>query len=427
MAKAFFPSESPYAPYAPQSCGERLIVAGLPALAAFSLLALWFNPFEPTRYAHIASISLAVYGGCALLVALLVWRAEFPLINLRYGMHVADRFISTVLLYFIKKNTSHFLSAVIFVLLCAMFYWQWRGIVWTAVAALSVCLGLGCYVVGALYEAAFALYTFVICGTYIVVAAILLRYLNAYHQHLYGDMATLRLEQDASLQRKQQAAAAAERLHLAGNLHDGALQSLTGADLHLAIIPRFLEQEPLKAREHLRNVQQLLVAEQQDLRCFIQALRPSHTALAETPFALAPRLESLSQRLDRLWGLAVDMRLESLDRALPGALLQGLYLMIHGALINAARHAGASSVCVALSVQDTSVQLIVRDNGRSFPFHGHYDLVALTALGLRPRMLQERVAFLGGGLTIDSTAAGACLSITVPLRRPGAQECQFAS
>ena len=101
--------------------------------------------------------------------------------------------------------------------------------------------------------------------------------------------------------------------------------------------------------------------------------------------------------------------------------------MIHGALINAARHAGASSVCVALSVQDTSVQLIVRDNGRSFPFHGHYDLVALTALGLRPRMLQERVAFLGGGLTIDSTAAGACLSITVPLRRPGAQECQFAS
>jgi signal transduction histidine kinase len=90
------------------------------------------------------------------------------------------------------------------------------------------------------------------------------------------------------------------------------------------------------------------------------------------------------------------MFLEGLGRALPGVLSQGLYLMIHEALINAARHAGASSMCVALSVQDTSVHLMVRDNGRGFPFHGHYDLAALTALSLGPRMLRERVASLGG-------------------------------
>jgi two-component system, NarL family, sensor histidine kinase DegS len=121
------------------------------------------------------------------------------------------------------------------------------------------------------------------------------------------------------------------------------------------------------------------------------------------------------------------MRLEGLDRALPGALSQGLYLMIHEALINAARHSAASSMCVALSVQDTSVHLMVHDNVRGFPFHGHYDLAALTALSLGPWMLRERVASLGGDLTIDSTGAGACLSITVPLGRLGVQECQFAS
>jgi len=225
----------------------------------------------------------------------------------------------------------------------------------------------------------------------------------------------------------QREAAAAERLHLARNLHDGVLQSLTGAAIHLATIPRLLDQEPLKAREHLRDVQQLLVAEQQDLRCLIQALRPSLAANPETPFALAPRLKGLGEHLERLWDVAVDMRLEGLERALPGALSHGLYLMIHEALINTARHAGASSVCVALSVQDTSVQLMGRDNGHGFPFHGHYDLAALTALSLGPRMLRERVVSLGGHFTIDSTAAGACLSITVPLGRPGAQECQFAS
>jgi signal transduction histidine kinase len=420
VAKALYPSGGPYAPYAPQNCVEHLIAAGRPALAAFSLLALWLDPSEPARYAHIASIFLAVYGEYALLVALLVWRVQAPLVGLRYGTHAADVLISTVLMYFIEDPTSLFFLAVIFVLLCAMFYWQWRGIVWTAVAALIICLGLGVYAVGVLHEAASALYTFVIHGMYIVTVALLLCYLNAYHQHLYGDMVTLRLEQDALLQQVQQAAAVAERLHLAHNLHDGVLQSLTGAALHLETIPRLLKQEQLKGREPLRDVQQLLVAEQQDLRYLIQALRPSPTTLAATPFALVPHLERLGQRLERLWGLRVDMRLEGLDRALPGALSQGLYLMIHEALINAARHAGASSVYVALSVQDTSVHLMVRDNGRSFPYHGHYDLPALTALSLGPRMLRERMASLGEDLTIDSTGTGACLSMTVPLGRPGA-------
>ena len=154
---------------------------------------------------------------------------------------------------------------------------------------------------------------------------------------------------------------------------------------------------------------------------------PREFRWTETPAALAPRLEKLGQRLERLWGLAVDLRLEGLDRALPETLTRGLYLMIHEALSNAARHAGASAVCVALSVQDTVVRLMVRDNGRGFPFHGHYDLAALMALRLGPQMLRERVAALGGDLTIDSTAAGACLSITLPLIRPGAQECRFAS
>ena len=65
------------------------------------------------------------------------------------------------------------------------------------------------------------------------------------------------------------------------------------------------------------------------------------------------------------------------------------------------------------------MRLMVCDNGRGFPFRGQYDLAALTALALGPRMLRERVVSLGGDLSIDSTAAGACLHITLPLVRPG--------
>jgi signal transduction histidine kinase len=391
----------------------RLIAASRLALVVFSLLALWLES-EPARHASLASIILAVYGGGALLVTLLVWRAEAPLVALCYGTHAGDVLLSSGLMYGTEGLTSPFFLSVTFVLLCAMLYWQGPGITWTAVGVLIVGFGLGVYAVAVLHAAAFALHTFVVRSVYVVVVAVLLRYLTASHQSLCGTMVTLRLEQEALLQQRQQEATA-ERLHLAHNLHDGVLQSLTAAALHLTTIPRLLEQEPQKAQERLTDVRQLIVAEQQDLRCLIQVLRLSSAALPETPFALASQLEQLGQRLDRLWDLKVNMRLEGLDGALPGALSQGLYLIVHEALSNTARHAGASTVCVALSVQNTLVRLTVRDNGRGFPFHGHYDLAALTALSLGPRMLCERVASLGGDLLIDSTAAGACLSITLPL------------
>jgi signal transduction histidine kinase len=415
VAKALYPSGSPYTPSAPYGCAERLIAVGRPALATFSLLALWLDPSEPARHIHLAFSFLVVYGGHAGLVALLVWRAEAPLVGLRYGVHAADVLSAAILMSLTAGPTSPFCFSMIFALLCAMVHWQGRGIVWTAVAVLVICFGLGIYAVGVLHEAALALHTLVIRGVYVVAVAVLLRALNAYHQRLYSEMAALRLAQEVSLQQVQQTAATAERLQLARNLHDGVLQALTGAALYLATIPRLLEQDLQQARECLTAVQQLLVTTQQDLRGLIQALRPSPGALAETPVALAPRLEQLGQRLEHLWGLAVDLRLEGLDYTLPGTLTQDLYFIIHEALSNTVRHASASSVCVTLDVQDTSVHLMVRDNGRGFPFHGHYDLATLTALSLGPRMLRERVASLGGDLIIDSNATGACLSITLPL------------
>jgi signal transduction histidine kinase len=220
-------------------------------------------------------------------------------------------------------------------------------------------------------------------------------------------------------QRLQQAAAAEERIRLARDLHDGVLQSLAGAALQLETVRRLLDQDPQAARERLLDLQRQLAAEQRDLRFLIQKLKPAPLSLSEPDFNLAARLRELGAQIERQWGLSVVLRLEPLVTEIPAALAHDLYFIVHEALINAARHAQATTVHVTLSREDTQVHLTVADNGRGFPFHGHYDLATLTALSLGPVVLKERIASLGGSLIIDSTDAGAWLHITLPLTRPG--------
>jgi signal transduction histidine kinase len=211
-----------------------------------------------------------------------------------------------------------------------------------------------------------------------------------------------------------------ERIRLARDLHDGVLQSLTGAALHLAAISRLLETAPEQAQECLADVQEQLATEQRDVRFFIQALQASPTPFPVPVFSLTTRLEELVHRVERQWGLRVVMQLEALEGMPTDALRRSIYHIVHEALINAARHAAATIVHVAIRMDDQQVYLTVRDTGCGFPFQGHYDLAALTAMNLGPIMLRERVAALGGTLTLDSTTTGTCLDITVPYRRSGA-------
>ena len=183
---------------------------------------------------------------------------------------------------------------------------------------------------------------------------------------------------------------------------------------------RLLDQDPPAARERLLDLQRQLAAEQRDLRFLIQELKPAPLSLSETDFELATRLKELSAQIERQWGLSVVLHLEPLGGEIPVAQARDLYFLVHEALINAARHAQATTVHVTLSGEDRQVHLTVADNGRGFPFKGRYDLATLTALNPGPVVLKERITSLGGSLVIDSSEAGAHLHITLPLARPGA-------
>ena len=89
-----------------------------------------------------------------------------------------------------------------------------------------------------------------------------------------ADLASARLSQAYLLQKLRDTVVTTERVRLARDLHDGVLQTLTGAALQLQAARRTLTVDPAAAEERLSQVQRIIAAGQNDLRFFINQLGP---------------------------------------------------------------------------------------------------------------------------------------------------------
>jgi signal transduction histidine kinase len=177
-----------------------------------------------------------------------------------------------------------------------------------------------------------------------------------------------------------------------------------------------METDPQAAQKHLVEIQQLIAAEQQDLRLHIRELKPSVPSFRKEDLGLTSRLENLGERIKRHWGLQVDLSLSTHLAEIPSSLAQEIYFIVHESLINAARHANASKVRAELGVGGNRVNITVSDDGHGFPFRRRYDHSALTTSNIGPANLKERITSLGGSLVLNSSDSGTRLEITLPIR-----------
>ncbi len=215
--------------------------------------------------------------------------------------------------------------------------------------------------------------------------------------------------------RVRQAAATEARVRLSRDLHDGVLQSLTGAALKLETVDRLWDRDLRLARDRLEEVRRLVAAEQRDLRALVRELGPSPLGVTPDRIDLRTSLEELVQRLSGVWGLRVRLLLDAPVGDVPSAVAYETYRIVQEALVNVARHAAASEARVTITRRNGELHVVVVDNGRGFPFRGRYDHATLTGLEIGPATLRGRVATLGGSLDIDSSDAGARLDIHLPL------------
>ncbi len=225
-----------------------------------------------------------------------------------------------------------------------------------------------------------------------------------------------RLDYYYAMQQLQKGAVAEERVRVGRDLHDSVLQSLTGVALQLKTIPRLMLRDAEAATRRLDEIQQIIAADQRELRCFIDELHPQKAAQAAASLEnLDVRLSDLARRFQMQWSLEIDYHLDPRVHLLTPLLRYEVHSIVCETVANAAKHSGATTVAVNIGVERSGLFIIVSDNGHGFSFHGLFDLSTLNALRQGPVTLKERVASLHGALFLDSTPQGSRIEIRLPI------------
>ena len=234
-----------------------------------------------------------------------------------------------------------------------------------------------------------------------------------------GLVISSRFEATAKLDVEIREAVEKERVRVARDLHDGLLQSFTGVVLQLETVHSMMESQPDAARRMITDTQATIMADQRELRRFVEQLRP-RPGRRETTFDFQARLEDLRLRFAKQWGIKIAFDVADIDPLVSAFLGQETFRLIHEAVTNSAKHGRASDVRVGLRTSGSEMHIEVTDNGTGFPFHGRLTLERMRESGEGPTVLAERVSSLNGNLIVDSTDSGATVSISVPLGWGGA-------
>lgn len=209
------------------------------------------------------------------------------------------------------------------------------------------------------------------------------------------------IQRHALLAAVEDGAIARARLSLARDLHDSIVQFLAGATFRIEAISRALRSGDRPERE-LKDLKQLLLHEQQELRSAIGALKSETIPLPK----LAGDLRALCDRLAMQWDIRCSFSAEVPETSAPMRLHLDTHQLIREAVANAVRHARAKSVTIQLTADDGDLRLDISNDGS-----GSERLKEGT-----PWSLRERVDEANGTLMLATRETGTDVSITLPLK-----------
>lgn len=197
----------------------------------------------------------------------------------------------------------------------------------------------------------------------------------------------------------------AERRRIAGDLHDGVVQELTGVSLTLAAQGRSDTVAPQQALDASAAIRSSI----KSLRSLLVEIYPANLQEEGLSSAIGDLLNALGTR-----GIQTRLVDDLADTPIEPEVAALLYRAAQEALRNVVAHSAATEVRVALEEVGGDLRLVIDDNGRGFSTETLDERAADGHVGLRS--LGGLVADLGGELDVRSAAGtGTRLVVSVPV------------
>ncbi len=204
----------------------------------------------------------------------------------------------------------------------------------------------------------------------------------------------------------QRSAAASERSRLARELHDSVTKTLRGVSFAALALPASMRRHPALAEQLASTVSQGADAAVDQARQLMVGLR-----LDRVDQDFAETIEEMCREWSHSCGIGIELVLQPVEPPLEAR--YDLTRILHEALVNVERHAGARKVTVALVRSGEVLQLSIADDGRGMPRRlqgpasGHFGVMGM----------KERAKAVGGVLRLDSAAGvGSTVTVILPFR-----------
>ncbi|MEO7521964.1 MAG: GAF domain-containing sensor histidine kinase [Gemmatimonas sp.] len=198
-----------------------------------------------------------------------------------------------------------------------------------------------------------------------------------------------------------------ERRHLSRELHDETAQVFSAVKMQLESLRTVL---PVSASVRLDRLLALVDTGIRSIRQVTSDLRPSLL----DDLGLLPALRALVNDFADRVGLRAALRAPATVPALVPEAELALFRALQEALSNIARHAGARSIDVTLTMSAVNLRLIVRDDGRGFPLSADGALRESDGrMGLTG--MRERIHAVQGTVVVRNHEGGGEVCITLPI------------
>ena len=209
-----------------------------------------------------------------------------------------------------------------------------------------------------------------------------------------GSTASLIIMRDVTTRRERETIREEERARIARDLHDGVAQTLYFMAFKADMARQQVTQKPEWVAAELKVIGQTTRQIIREVRRTIFALRPLNWSDGNFVSALTRFVEEFSEQV----GWQVEIEIDEVGLTIPSRLEPTVFRLVQESLNNAAKHAEATRVWVALQRVEgnATLSLLVRDDGCGF------DSDEITNSGLGLNQMRERVTAVGGTLQVDS-------------------------